>query len=262
MTQDTNERSREALSYIPPEDRDTWVRMAMAIKSELGDEGFDLWDEWSQGAENYSASSARTVWKGIQEAGAITIASLFYEARQHGWNPSGSYRPREMTDAERGERERRMREAEEQRRQENARARQQGHRIFKAATHPDAHDYLERKQVGPTDTLRQIPVAIATKILGYELQANEHKLEGDLLVVPLKAGADFVGVELIDRDGRKSTPYGTAAKGAFWSPEPLPDGDGTDRRVLIGEGVATMLSARQALPGDVCIASRTAGNPA
>jgi putative DNA primase/helicase len=76
----------------------------------------------------------------------------------------------------------------------------------------------------------------------------------------LKAGADFAGVELIDDQGRKSTPYGTAAKGAYWSPEPLPDGDGADRRVLIGEGVATMLSARQALPGDVCIAARFAGN--
>lgn len=261
MTQDTYERAREALSFIPPEDRDVWVRMAMAIKSEFADTGFDLWDEWSRGAENYNAAAAKSVWKGIKEAGRITIASLFYEAKQNGWTPGGSYQPREMNDDERGERERRMREAEEQRKQENARAKEHGRLLYKHAGSPNSHVYLkERKHVEPTETLRQIPLAIACKILGYEPQANEEKLVGNLLVVPLKAGADFVGVELIDSDGRKTVPFGTATKGAYWSPESLPDGDGAGRRVLIGEGVATMLSARAAFPGDVCIAGRFAGN--
>jgi putative DNA primase/helicase len=261
VSQDTYERAREALSFIPPEDRELWVRMAMAIKSEFGDPGFDLWDEWSRAAESYNAASAKSVWKGIKEAGRITIASLFYEARQHGWTPSGGYQPRELNDDERGERECRMREAEEERKQENARAREQGRLIYKNAGSPSSHVYLkERKHVEPTDTLRQIPQEIARRILGYDPQANEEKLVGNLLVAPLKAGADFVGVELIDGEGRKTVPFGTATKGAYWSPESLPDGDGDGRRVLIGEGVATMLSARAACPGDVCIAARFAGN--
>ena len=37
-------RMTAALYSIPAEDRDTWVQMGMAIKSELGDGGFDLWD--------------------------------------------------------------------------------------------------------------------------------------------------------------------------------------------------------------------------
>ena len=59
-------RVREALSYIDPHDRGTWVRMAMALKNEFGDAGFDLWDEWGQRAENYEAGAARAVWKGIK----------------------------------------------------------------------------------------------------------------------------------------------------------------------------------------------------
>lgn len=60
------ERVREALSYIPPHDRDTWVRMGMAIKNEFGDEGFEVWDDWSRAADNYSPTSARSVWKGLK----------------------------------------------------------------------------------------------------------------------------------------------------------------------------------------------------
>ncbi len=39
---------RAALSFIPAYDRDIWLRMGMAIKSELGDEGYSLWAEWSE----------------------------------------------------------------------------------------------------------------------------------------------------------------------------------------------------------------------
>ena len=36
---------RSALYSVSPEDRDTWVEIGMALKSELGDGGFALWDE-------------------------------------------------------------------------------------------------------------------------------------------------------------------------------------------------------------------------
>jgi Primase C terminal 2 (PriCT-2) len=48
-----------ALSYIPADDRNTWLRMGMAVKSELGDGGFDLWDEWNRTADNYDPKAAR-----------------------------------------------------------------------------------------------------------------------------------------------------------------------------------------------------------
>jgi putative DNA primase/helicase len=49
MTTD-HDRIRETLSFIPADcDRDLWVRMGMAIKSELGEAGFDPWDAWCIG---------------------------------------------------------------------------------------------------------------------------------------------------------------------------------------------------------------------
>jgi putative DNA primase/helicase len=60
------DRVRDALAYIPAHDRETWVRMGMAIKNEFGDAGFDVWDEWSQSADNYSPAAARSVWKGLK----------------------------------------------------------------------------------------------------------------------------------------------------------------------------------------------------
>ena len=75
---------RNALAFIPAHDRDTWVKMGMAIKSELGEDGFDTWDEWSQQEETYSASDARAVWKSIGATGGVNVGTLFYEAKANG----------------------------------------------------------------------------------------------------------------------------------------------------------------------------------
>nr|WP_230940695.1 PriCT-2 domain-containing protein [Burkholderia diffusa] len=39
------ERARVALGYIPPDDRDTWRQVGMALKAEFDEEGFTLWNE-------------------------------------------------------------------------------------------------------------------------------------------------------------------------------------------------------------------------
>lgn len=46
MTNDIN-RIWEVLSFVPTNEREVWLKMAMAIKSEMGELGFDAWDEWS-----------------------------------------------------------------------------------------------------------------------------------------------------------------------------------------------------------------------
>lgn len=73
---------RSALAYIPADDRDLWLRVGMAIKSELGDYGFDIWNEWSQQAVSYRPDDARSAWKSMQVEGGITIKTL---ARKHGY---------------------------------------------------------------------------------------------------------------------------------------------------------------------------------
>lgn len=81
-----------ALLYVPADDRDLWLKMAMALKSELGDDGFVLWDYWSQSASNYKEADAIAVWRSVRGSG-IGIGTLIYEARQHGWNRSAECKP-------------------------------------------------------------------------------------------------------------------------------------------------------------------------
>ena len=79
-----NARIASALSFIPADHRETWVAMAMAVKSEMGDAGFDLWDQWSQTADNYNAQAARSVWRSCRGSG-VTLGTLFHEAKCNGW---------------------------------------------------------------------------------------------------------------------------------------------------------------------------------
>jgi putative DNA primase/helicase len=78
-----------AIGFIPSIDRSLWVEVGMAVKSELGDSGFPLWDSWSQQAESYKEESAKSVWKSIRECGKITIATLYHHAKAHGWRDDG-----------------------------------------------------------------------------------------------------------------------------------------------------------------------------
>ncbi|WP_175983812.1 DUF927 domain-containing protein [Burkholderia vietnamiensis] len=103
------ERIRAALSHVPADNRDTWVEMGMAVKAELGDAGFDFWDDWSRSASSYSESDAKSVWKSFR-SGGITIASLFKRAIEHGYRESEPLAP--LTADERDRRQaKRQREA-------------------------------------------------------------------------------------------------------------------------------------------------------
>jgi putative DNA primase/helicase len=84
------ERARAALATIPAEDYATWVDMAFALKQGFGEAGFDIWNEWSRTAHNYSERAARVTWRSAGESGGKTLASLFWLAQQHGFDVRGS----------------------------------------------------------------------------------------------------------------------------------------------------------------------------
>ncbi|NHZ98066.1 PriCT-2 domain-containing protein [Massilia sp. CCM 8734] len=88
----TMQKAVNALSFVPPHDRDTWVRMGMALKNEFAEDGFDAWDSWSQGADSYQTNAAKSVWRSISPAGKIGIGSLFREAAANGWRDNGEHR--------------------------------------------------------------------------------------------------------------------------------------------------------------------------
>ena len=107
---------RAALFSIPADDRETWVMCAMALKSEMGEAGFDLWDAWSRQSEAYKAGDAKAVWRSVKPTGGVTVASLYHEAKQRGWqgealviappDPAEQRRRAEVAAAEEASRER------------------------------------------------------------------------------------------------------------------------------------------------------------
>lgn len=76
----------ELLSYIPADDRDTWVAVAMGVKAEFGDAAFEPWDVWSQSDKDYNSADARSVWKSCRKGGK-GIGSVIQLAKDNGWAP-------------------------------------------------------------------------------------------------------------------------------------------------------------------------------
>ena len=244
------DRIREALQFIDASDRETWLRMGMAIKSELADAGFDLWESWSLQAASFNGKDARDVWKSIRAGGKVTIGTLFYEAKANGWRDDGAHQkptPEEIAERRRIAAERAAKEEAEIAR-ERADTATKAAAILKAATEAKAdHPYLSRKRVSPVATLREIDAGGAAAILGYPPKSGGDLLAGRLLVVPVKQGDGISTLELIDGDKRKAALAGRGSKvGGYWATERLPDGDGAGLFLLIGEGVATVLSAKEA----------------
>ncbi|WP_019102715.1 DUF927 domain-containing protein [Chromobacterium haemolyticum] len=217
------EHIRQALQHLDAHDREGWVLMAMAIKSELGEAGFPIWDDWSQTANNYQAKAARAVWKSIKPAGRVTIASLFAEAIRQGYRPEQPYtapsaEERARLDAERAAA---LAEAEalaEQQRQaaklKAAHLWSRGHSI--SAQHP----YLSRKGMVPTGAAQL----------------------RDMLLIPLRAAGELVNLQIIGADGGKRFLTGGQVKGASLVLGRLKNAD----TVLMCEGWATGCSLHQA----------------
>ena len=114
-----------ALYSILADDRETWVTMAMAIKSDRGEAGFTMWDTWSRQSDRYKAADARAVWQSVKPTGGITIATLYHMAKENGW--AGEAPARHQPSAE----ERRL-WAEARRREEAERNRREADAAAKA----------------------------------------------------------------------------------------------------------------------------------
>lgn len=256
------ERIRDALQYIPAIDRRTWVKMGMAVKSALGEAGFDIWMAWSQQADCFDAKDARDVWKSIRCNGKVTVATLFHEAKAHDWRDDGMYQ--KPTNEELAERRRRV---EEQAAEEKAalarkhiRAVKVAREIWETAAPASADNpYASRKKFSPVETLREIDNSVLKEILGYSPKVRDVELTGRVLVVPIKVGDNLSSLELINATGLKWTLAGSSKASGYWSAQRLPEGEGEGLTLMIGEGVATVLSAKEARE-NLAIASQSSGN--
>ena len=92
-----------ALGFVPAFDRDVWVQMAMAVKSEFGEVGFDLWNNWSATADNYQPKAALATWRSVKPGGAVGIGTLIHAAKQNGFAFAATERTAEQKQAQQQE---------------------------------------------------------------------------------------------------------------------------------------------------------------
>lgn len=77
----TSDDIEKALNKIDPDcPYQTWVECGMALKSELGDAGFDVWDSWSARGRGYVERDMMPKWNSFK-GGSIGIGTLFYHAK-------------------------------------------------------------------------------------------------------------------------------------------------------------------------------------
>ena len=85
----TREEIYTMLSYIPSDDREIWVRMCFATKHALGDDGFDIWLNWSKTSEKFNLNSAMSTWRSARQDGGVTAASMYVLAKEYGYQYRG-----------------------------------------------------------------------------------------------------------------------------------------------------------------------------
>jgi len=71
----------DSLSY------DDWVKVGMGLKSCLGDDGFQVWDEWSSNGERRKEGECSARWKSFDEEGLVGFGTLLFLAKDAGWRP-------------------------------------------------------------------------------------------------------------------------------------------------------------------------------
>ncbi|HDR9483100.1 TPA: PriCT-2 domain-containing protein [Burkholderia aenigmatica] len=255
------DRARAALAVIPADDYETWVDMAFALKQGFGDEGFEIWDAWSRTAANYNERAARTTWRSASASGGKTLATLFWQARQHGFDLKRANYPDRMTAVLAASpkvlAQRAREEAQLQAR--HAVVAHEATSIWQWArpVGPE-HPYLVRKQLEPAYTLRELDALELRALLGYLPASEEVPLNGRVLIVPVWNGS-ISTLELIDEHGHKSSLAGGAKRGGYWTTEPIWVPASAPSRVLIAEGMATALAASRAT-GWFATAALSSGN--
>lgn len=232
MQSATLDTARRALHFISPSDRDTWVRMGMALKDEFGDEAYDVWIDWSQGAESFDAKAAKSVWRSFKIAGKLGIGSLFAEAKAKGFEfdkteaePTPEQIAARLADKE----ARRLKQiAEEKRRVAAAQsAAKRAASQWRMAALVGESPYLYRKRVGAENCRFLAHGAIIIPMIRYD-----------------KGDDAFVGKQQINADGSKKYSSGMDKQGAMCRLGTAPI-DGT--LIYVCEGYATGLSIREAL---------------
>lgn len=79
----TQANLKEALNFLPADDREDWVQIAHALKP-LGEKGAVLWRDWSMKSAKYDPGEAKRVWRSVRKS-LIGYKAVFALAYRNGW---------------------------------------------------------------------------------------------------------------------------------------------------------------------------------
>jgi hypothetical protein len=85
----TMEATADALKHIPNRDLpyDDWVLTGMATKASVGEEGRDLWLEWSRSSgKSGKTDTAEKAWASFKPT-KVGFGTLWWYAQRNGWDP-------------------------------------------------------------------------------------------------------------------------------------------------------------------------------
>lgn len=249
------EKIQSALNYVSPDDRETWLRVGMAIKSETAEEGEWLWHDWSKGASSYHEADAKAVWRSIKAGGKVGIGTLFHLAKENGWSwtrPERRLSPSDiaaMREASRLKAE----AAAAEKAADQAKAAELAAAIWNGTEPATVHPYLIRKRVA----------GHGLRVGAWDVVNQEtgevRRVSSNALLVPIKDRTGRIhSLQAILPNGSKLYLAGGAKAGNFYAIGKPQDVNG--RKVwVLAEGFATAASIHEAT-GHAALVCFDAGN--
>lgn len=227
----TKEQIALALSYCDYEDREVWYTMGMAVKSELGDDGKQMWIDWSSNGSTFKIKDALAQWKNISATGGIRIGTLIHEAKKYGFKlEKDAPKVSKAVQKQRQEARQKLEEQEkieaqktvEFQRKQALKARD----IFRISKEVDIHPYLTKKDI----------LAHGCRVGTWQYKDESQQLitETNALIVPLYFRGSLVSVQGIMPNGAKKYLYGARKQGVYGF-----IGDEVTDDIAICEGFAT-----------------------
>ena len=89
MPQPAKTKTETMLSHVDADDYNVWLRIGMALQSELGTSGLAVWEKWSRKSGNFQEGECGKKWRGFNDEGRITGGTLYWYAIEGGYKPAG-----------------------------------------------------------------------------------------------------------------------------------------------------------------------------
>lgn len=70
----------KALEAVPSDDYQTWFEIGCALYRELGDDGFELFDDWSKKSDKYRSDRVEAKWGECEKVTGYTAGTVFHYA--------------------------------------------------------------------------------------------------------------------------------------------------------------------------------------